>query len=115
MVCSLSFDLSFLSSDTPPKIDVELNWQGTDLRISAKNVSFKKSHTWVTVVSESPLLSMIQDIDGDFVNHWINLHAIHGTSQKAKAEKKNTNIVFSERILSSKNGKSIIVILAPKI
>lgn len=73
------------------KIDVELNWKGTDLRISAKNISFNKSHTWVTVVSESPLLSMIQDIEGDFVNHWINIHAIHGASQKSKVEKNNIN------------------------
>lgn len=69
------------------KIDVELNWKGKDFKISAKNVSFKDTHTWIDVVSGSPLLSMVQDLESDFINHWINIHAVHGKSSMASVHK----------------------------
>lgn len=58
------------------KIDVLLKWKGKDAKISAKNVSFS-GHTWIKVVEGSPLLFLMQTFDTNFVNHWINLHAIH--------------------------------------
>ncbi len=32
---------------------------------------------WITLTSNSPLLYMIQDLDGDFVNHFLNIFAEH--------------------------------------
>lgn len=66
------------------KIDIQISWEGIDAKISAKNVAFKDEYTWATVQGGSPFLSMIQDINPDFVNHWINIHAIKGSSEKAK-------------------------------
>lgn len=64
------------------KIDVLLKWKGKDAKISAKNISFS-DHTWIKVVEGTPLLFLMQTLDTNFVNHWINLHAIH----KDKEEK----------------------------
>lgn len=70
------------------KIDVLLKWKGKDAKISAKNVSFS-DYTWIKVVEGTPLLFLMQTLDTNFVNHWINLHAIH------KDKKKNTNDITS--------------------
>lgn len=70
------------------KIDVLLKWKGKDAKISAKNVSFS-DYTWIKVVEGTPLLFLMQTLDTNFVNHWINLHAIH------KNKKKNTNDITS--------------------
>lgn len=70
------------------KIDVLLKWKGKDAKISAKNVSFS-DYTWIKVVEGTPLLFLMQTLDTNFVNHWINLHAIH------KDKKKNVNDITS--------------------
>ena len=70
------------------KIDVLLKWKGKDAKISAKNVSFS-DYTWIKVVEGTPLLFLMQTLDTNFVNHWINLHAIH------KDKKKNANDITS--------------------
>ena len=56
------------------KIDVLLKWQGKDLKISAKNVNLQAYY--IHVLSGSSFLYMIQDLNGDFVNHFINVYSI---------------------------------------
>ena len=56
------------------KIDVLLKWQGGDLKISAKNVNLQSYY--VHILSGSSFLYMIQDLNGDFVNHFINVYSI---------------------------------------
>lgn len=69
------------------KIDVQVRWNGIDAKISAKNITFDDNHAWTSVQSGSPFLAMVQDVDPDFVNHWINVHAVEGKSQKKSAIK----------------------------
>lgn len=62
------------------KVDVEITWKGnsdveTVLKASLKNANL--SHYYVRMVSGSSLLFMIQDLDSDFVNHFLNLMAKH--------------------------------------
>lgn len=62
------------------KVDVEITWKGQDgleslLRASLKNANL--GHYYIRMVSGSSLLFMIQDLDTDFVNHFLNLMAKH--------------------------------------
>lgn len=62
------------------KIDVMIQWNGKDIGISAKNVNMNNFH-YIHVLSGSSLLYMLQDIDADFVNHFLNLYAQHGKNR----------------------------------
>lgn len=81
------------------KVDVTLNWDGEELQISAKNIKVDTSsngyiYGWATVVSGSPMLTMIQNMDAEFVNHYLNTFSKHHILQKNgsfKEEKKLDN------------------------
>lgn len=68
-------------SNSPQKIDVEFNYQGQNMKISAKNI--KLAPTWrgtsknITVTSGNPLLTLLQNEDANFVNHYFNLFTKH--------------------------------------
>ena len=64
------------SRNAQGKIDVLLKWQGEDLKISAKNV--KLQSYYIHILSGSSFLYMMQDLNGDFVNHFINVYSIQG-------------------------------------
>ena len=73
-------DMLEKTSLTQGKIDVEITWQGDDgleqlLGASIKNANL--GNYYVHVVTGSSLLFMIQDLDKDFVNHFLNLFAQH--------------------------------------
>ncbi len=57
------------------KIDVIVEWEGKTLNISAKNVNLESN--WIHIVSKSSLLYLLQDEDGQFVNHFLNIYATH--------------------------------------
>lgn len=59
------------------KIDVSLTWGQEKLNISAKNIAVHDTHGFATLVSNSPLLVMIQNMDTDFVNHYLNCRILH--------------------------------------
>lgn len=68
------------TSMTQGKIDVEITWRGDDgleqlLGASLKNANL--GNYYVHVVTGSSLLFMIQDLDTNFVNHFLNLFAKH--------------------------------------
>lgn len=50
--------------------------------ISAKNYNLDRYY--VHVLSGSSLLYMLQDLDSDFVNHFLNLYAAHGKREGQK-------------------------------
>lgn len=56
------------------KVDVYLTWQGQALKISAKNVRLKDNY-FIHILSGSSLLYLIQELDSNFVNHFLNLSA----------------------------------------
>lgn len=56
------------------KIDVQLKWSGEDLKISAKNVNLQSYY--IHILSGSSFLYMMQDLNRDFVNHFINVYSI---------------------------------------
>ena len=59
------------------KVDIQLNWDGNDIRISNKNYSIKENKTWIHVVSETPLLTLLLGLDFDFVNFFLNYASLH--------------------------------------
>lgn len=73
-------DMLEKTSVSQGKVDVEIWWKGQDqisqlLEASIKNADF--SRYYIHVLSGSSLLFMIQDLDTDFVNHFLNLFAKH--------------------------------------
>ncbi len=57
------------------KIDVELNWNGQIIPVSAKNVKLKSKGTQIHILSGASLLSLLQDENVGFVNHFLNVIA----------------------------------------
>lgn len=54
------------------KIDVILTWKGIDYKVSAKNINLNSGNN-VHIVSGQSLLYLLQDENGDFINHYLNL------------------------------------------
>ena len=69
------------SRNAQGKIDVLLKWQGEDLKISAKNVNLQAYY--VHILSGSPFLYMVQNINGYFVNNFINVYSIQGKTKNS--------------------------------
>lgn len=72
------------------KIDVSLEWKDKNLGISAKNYNLDRYY--VHVLSGSSLLYMLQDLDSDFVNHFLNLYAAHGKLEGQKVGADNARL-----------------------
>lgn len=68
------------------KIDINVNWQGQIIPMSAKNVNLKSGYG-VHILSGSSLLYLIQDEPSNFINHYLNIIAAHPDG------KVNANIV----------------------
>lgn len=78
-------DMLERTSFSQGKVDVEITWKGQDeinqiLGASLKNANLNKYY--VHILSDSSLLYMIQDLDADFVNHFLNLFAKHKDAKK---------------------------------
>lgn len=69
------------------KIDVQINWEGEKLGISAKNVNL--NNNYVTLVSGTNLLYLLQDEDTSYVNHLLNILASHSISSEMSQKEKN--------------------------
>ena len=67
------------------KVDVNLTWNNKEARISAKNVNLEKNYARIHIVSGSSLLFLLQDVNADFVNHYLNIYATHHDSNKKGA------------------------------
>lgn len=64
------------------KVDVELVWEGKNVKISAKNVNL--GNQYVQLLSNSSLLYLLQDENSDFVNHALNILAAHSNKGSNK-------------------------------
>lgn len=62
------------------KIDVQLKWDNQVIPVSAKNVNLS-SPNGVHILSGASLLALIQDLDGDFINHYLNIIAEQHTAR----------------------------------
>lgn len=76
------FSLMANASPTQGKVDVVIKANSNignsiDLRISAKNINLKSSYGWIHVVSDTSLLALLQDENENYVNHYINIFALH--------------------------------------
>lgn len=62
------------------KIDINLEWEGQTIPISAKNVNLKGPNE-VHILSGASFLTLIQDADPVFANHYLNVIAQHHVSR----------------------------------
>lgn len=62
------------------KIDVNLKWNNQTIPVSAKNVNLSNPNG-VHILSGASLLALIQDLDGDFINHYLNIIAEQHTTR----------------------------------
>lgn len=62
---------------TQDKLDMVFNWEGDELKVSAKNYKLTSSGSLIHLVSGTSLLYLISGENVDFVNHWLN--CISGT------------------------------------
>lgn len=66
------------------KIDINVQWDGQIIPMSAKNVNLKSGFN-VHIVTGTSLLYLLQDEPSDFVNHYLNIVAKHGDNIKIDA------------------------------
>lgn len=64
-------------SSSAGKVDVKLQWNRKIAKISAKNVNLSGNYGWTNIVSDTSLLFLMQDLNSNFVNHYLNLFALH--------------------------------------
>ena len=72
------------------KIDVILEWGNSQMGISAKNINLKDSY-YIHVVSGSALLFLIQDLNTDYINHFLNLNAVHNLKGSLLSSRERIN------------------------
>lgn len=61
---------------SPNKIDFIVNWNGQDLKISAKNINLFNKFD-VSLVDKVSAISLMQAMDSNFVNHYLNIISAH--------------------------------------
>lgn len=79
------------------KVDVELTWNNKITKISAKNVNLGNPYAQIHILSGSSLMYLIQDMDHDYVNHFLNLQAEHGVLNSKGGYKKVPKNYFGEK------------------
>lgn len=80
------------------KVDVELTWNNKITKISAKNVNLGNPYAQIHILSGSSLMYLIQDMDHDYVNHFLNLQTEHGVlNSKDGGYKKVPKNYFGEK------------------
>lgn len=87
------------TSSSQGKIDVHLEWEGSDLNISAKNVNLSKSY-YIHILSGSSLLFLLQDVNTDFVNHFLNLNSIKGLAQEREKINEEVQLILMYKALT---------------
>lgn len=94
------------------KIDVEMKWEGKDIKISAKNVNL--GNRYVQLLTGSSLLYLLQDENAIFVNHALNILSTHprgpGVSQIAAMRTDMINelrlIILYKALTGDVNGRN---------
>lgn len=75
-------------STSQGKVDINLTWNNKLAKVSAKNINLGGPFPTIHLVSGSSMLFMIQDMNGNFVNHFLNLYAQHEDDRKFSSELK---------------------------
>lgn len=73
------------------KIDIQLEWNGQIIPVSAKNVNLKSPND-IHILSGASFLALIQDMDPVFVNHYLNVVAQHHSSRGPDAAIDNSPV-----------------------
>ena len=81
------------------KIDVSLEWNNEKVNISAKNITLHKQYGYASLVSGSPLLIMVQNMDANFVNHYLNCFALHGDKQEKYPDTANVKDDMTKNLM----------------
>lgn len=76
-----NFSLDLKESETQRKVDVSMKWGTEEVRASVKNYKLS-DNTYIDTLSGSTLLFLIQDLDRNFVNHYLNLNASHSIKKE---------------------------------
>ena len=79
-------DLLERTSVSQGKVDVSVMWDETPVNISAKSVDL--NNYYIHLVTGSSLLYMIQDLNSNFVNHFLNIFAAHKGSSSRLSQMK---------------------------
>lgn len=79
-------DLLEKTSVSQGKVDVSVMWDETPVNISAKSVDL--NNYYIHLVTGSSLLYMIQDLNSNFVNHFLNIFAAHKGSSSRLSQMK---------------------------
>lgn len=103
--------MSTSGSSASGKVDVQLHWNNKLAKISAKNVNLSSGHAWVHIVSGSSLLYLLQDVNANFVNHFLNLVAEHSdraglTGMRNTILEEVKLILFYKALTGSNYGRS---------
>lgn len=67
---------SYVSGYSSDKIDVIYNYKGKPYNASLKNVNLY-AYPYISLVTGASLLALMQSMDYDFVNHYLNIMATH--------------------------------------
>lgn len=90
---SIPFDKDILRVENQPvqgKIDIFVDLNGEKVGASLKNYNLSSTNTafnYITLVSNTNLLYILQDLGSIFVNHYLNLNAQHRTARNNVREK----------------------------
>ena len=79
------------------KVDVKLIWNNKITKISAKNVNLGNPYAQIHILSGSSLMYLIQDMDHDYVNHFLNLQTEHSVLNSKGGYKKVPKNYFGEK------------------
>lgn len=83
----LSSNKKIKSSSSQGKTDIYVQWEDQKIKISAKNQNINKGQRNIAhVVSQTPLLYLLQSLDTNFINHWLNLHSSQKVFNKNNQE-----------------------------
>lgn len=91
-----SYTIKTTGSVSQGKVDVELAWNNKIAKISAKNVNLGNPYAQIHILSGSSLMFLIQDMDHDYVNHFLNLQVEHSVLNSKGGYKKVPKNYFGE-------------------
>lgn len=80
---------TFKEGFTQDKLDVQINWYGDTLNISAKNYKLKDDSDKIHLVSGTSLLYIMQNENVDFINHWLNTVTVNSFLSNDEPMNKN--------------------------
>lgn len=70
---------------SPNKVDFQINWKGQDLKFSAKNINVFNTYD-INLVDKAPIFALLQSMDRNFVNHYLNIISAHRSGPRADSK-----------------------------